>query len=97
MKCCNYDQNCPEWTVLKEKFIITDDYGNIEIFSLSLIDEILSSSKNSMNLTVDKNDPDKLYSLYGTKIKMTKQQFEALKEQWSEYKSNNKELFKKEE
>ncbi|NCC71340.1 hypothetical protein EOM09_07205 [bacterium] len=92
--CCNYDQRCPEWTVIKNKFIIVDDWNETLECNLNDVDEILNEFNNSKNasgtyLIISINNSFR-------HIHMQKNQLEKLKKDWADFKKKNPKLFKEE-
>jgi hypothetical protein len=90
MKCCNYDEHCPEWTVLKNKFIIVDDWNNIKALDLEYVDTFLSGAYFEHNSKGVKLFYPNNYS----SIHLTRTQYNDLLKQWAKYKKKNKKLFK---
>lgn len=102
MKCCNYDERCPEWTVIKNKFILVDDWNNTIYMNLGEVDDILPQAifkSNARGVIINKINTEGLYpgDLVDNKsllsVYMTKTQYNDLVNQWKKFKKKNKKLF----
>jgi len=96
MKCCNYDEKCPEWQVIKGIFVLIDDWNHYMVLPLPEVDNYLKSAEIMLNsngifLYGDWNDMDE-----GKDIYITKDQYDKLCKQWDEFKKKNKKLFEEE-
>jgi len=79
--------NCPEWVVLKNKFIIVDDWNKVAFIDLQRVDDYLlgaNFSANASGVTLCFPYTEQ------HRIDLTKTQFDKLKKDWAKYKKENK-------
>ncbi len=96
MKCCNYDENCPEWTVIKNKFILIDDWNDYLVCDLEYVDSMFifntTKCKNTNGIEIKyKNQNDNEFY-----VAMTQKQYDELLKSWDKFKKKNKKMFEEE-
>jgi len=95
--CCNYDQNCPEWTVIKNKFILVDDWNTCVSQELENVDmwlDYADKCKNANGVKLQNSYLNESGNLIYISAKMTQDQLEKLKKDWAKWKKDNSKFFK---
>ena len=94
--CCNYDEHCPEWTVIKNKLIIVDDWNDYLVCDLDRVDDMfcccVTECKNTNGIEIDYTDNDQNHFI----IAMVQKQFKQLIKDWEKFYNKNKKMFEEE-